>query len=63
MKIYEFNRKQRRELGAAGREHVTKNYNFENYQKRWDKILKSVHEKYGSWSTRKDYNRWEFLEV
>jgi len=63
MKIYEFNREQRRDLGNAGREHVIKNYNFENYQKRWDEILKSVHEKYGSWSTRKDYNRWEFLEV
>ena len=30
---------------------------------RWDKILKSVHEKYGSWNTRKGYKTWEFKEV
>ncbi len=62
-KIYEMNRPQRRELGLKGHNHVLKNYNFENYHKRWDEILKSVHEKYGSWETRKHYKTWELIEV
>mgnify|MGYP003648360767 FL=1 len=63
MKMYELNREQRREVGLNGRKHVEKNYNFKDFGERWDKILKSVHEKYGSWNTRKGYKTWEFKEV
>jgi len=63
IKIYELNRPQRREFGLKGREHVIKNYNFETYHKRWDELLQNIHEKYGSWDTRKHYKTWEFTEV
>ena len=62
-KIYEMNREQRRELGLKGHNHVVKNYNFENYHKKWDQLLQNVHEQYGSWETRKHYTTWKLLEV
>jgi len=63
LKIYELSRSQRRELGLKGRDHVVKNYNFKTYHEEWDRILQNVHEKYGSWETRKHYKNWDFTEV
>tara|TARA_R110000765_G_scaffold264576_3_gene364086 strand:- start:1092 stop:2345 length:1254 start_codon:yes stop_codon:yes gene_type:complete len=63
MKIYEFNKEQRLEIGSRGRDHVMKNYNFDLYHKRWEDFLTNVHEKNGSWSTRKGYKTWNFLEL
>ena len=37
---------------------LSKNYNFNNYSKSWDRILKEVHKKYGSWDSRKGYNNF-----
>ena len=62
-KLYNMSEKERRELGLKGREHVLKNYSFEDYSKRWDELLTSVYEESGSWETRKNYKRWELLEV
>ena len=62
-KIYEMNKKQRLEIGMKGRQHVMRNYNFDSYTQRWDEILKSVHERYGSWESRKGYKKWELTEV
>jgi len=50
-------------LGKMGREHVEKNYNFETFNKQWTDIMLKVHEKHGSWQTRKNYKSWELLEV
>ena len=50
-------------LGAKGREHVMKNYSFENYQKKWKEIIDEVLEKYGTWDTRKKYKRWTLQEI
>ena len=63
LKIYELTKEQRREVGLKGQKHVEKNYSFESYTKSWDTILKNVHEKHGSWETRKNYQNWHFLEV
>ena len=46
-----------------GREHVIKNYNFEDYEKRWVKTMDEIVEKHGSWETRKNYERWQLMEV
>ena len=61
--LYEMSKEERQALGAKGRQHVEKNYNFEEYGKKWDQILKGVHEKHGSWETRKNVKTWELLEV
>ena len=55
-------REQRKELGKKGCEFVNKNFNFDHFCKSWDRIMKEVHEKYGSWDTRKNYTSWTVKE-
>lgn len=62
LKIHNMSREERKQLGLKGREHVIKNYNFKDYVTKWDKLMSSVHEKYGSWQTRKNYNSWTLKE-
>jgi glycosyltransferase involved in cell wall biosynthesis len=62
-KMYNMSRKERKELGIKGREYVNKNYNFKNYTVRWEHLLRDIHDRLGSWETRKNYKNWELLEV
>ena len=50
-------------MADAGRQHVLKNYNFENYEKQWVKIMDDFIEKNGSWENRKNFEPWHFMEV
>ena len=50
-------------LGKAGRGHVTKNYNFQDYGSKWVELMLQVHEQHGSWENRKNYKSWELTEV
>ena len=43
--------------------HVSENYNFDNYEKRWIEIMDRVIEEHGSWENRKLYNKWHLMEV
>ena len=54
---------ERKLLGIKGRQHVAKNYNFENFQRQWVELIDSVVERYGSWETRKGYKPWAFTEI
>jgi hypothetical protein len=54
---------ERQELGNKGYEHVQKNYSFENFEKQWADLMLSVHENYGSWSSRKNYQSWDLTEL
>ena len=54
---------QRKLLGLKGRQHVVANYNFENYQRQWIKMIDSIVEKHGSWENRKYYKPWAFSEI
>ena len=62
-KFYNLTPKQRTALGRAGKKHVMDNYGFEQYETGWDKILTAVHEKHGSWETRKNYSCWRQEEL
>lgn len=62
-KMYSMSEKKRKELGAKGREYVLKEYNFDLYGQRWNHIFDYVHEKHGSWDTRKIYKNWDLIEV
>jgi len=62
-KIYNMSREERRALGEKGKRHVEKNYNFNNYVAKWDVVLKEIHEKFGSWDSRKNYQTWYLNEV
>jgi len=63
LKIYNMSEEERKERGQLGRQHVMKNYNFENFEKSWIDLLLQVHENHGSWNTRKNYNSWKIQEV
>lgn len=63
IKMFEMSQSDRNELGKLAKQHVEKNYNFEKYQNRWVEIMLELHEKHGSWQTRKNYNSWEMAEI
>ena len=52
-----------KKISLQGREHVKKNYNFENYEKGWVELMDSFIEKHGSWETRRGYTRYHLVEV
>ena len=54
---------QRKLLGLEGRNHVLKNYNFENYTSKWVEIFDNAIAKHGSWDTRQNYQSWELREI
>mgnify|MGYP003122886963 FL=1 len=61
--FYNLSPEERKQMGQKGAEHVNKNYNFQNFEKRWVELLTEVHQKYGSWENRKNYQSWELLEL
>jgi glycosyltransferase involved in cell wall biosynthesis len=63
LKMYNMTKEERAELGRKGREHVTTNYNFEEFGKKWDELFTYVHNELGSWDTRKGYQSWELKEI
>jgi glycosyltransferase involved in cell wall biosynthesis len=62
-KALNINPKIYKKMSLQGREHVRKNYNFDQYEKRWVQKMDEIVEKYGAWGTRNDYARWHLLEV
>ena len=58
IKIHNMTREERKALGLKAVEHVKKNFSFNKYHEQWDKIMSGVHEQYGSWKTRKNYQSW-----
>ena len=61
--MYGMSDEERKELGQKGREHVLKNYNFEDFASKWVDLMDSIHTRYGSWETRKGYKKWHLMEV
>ena len=62
-KIFHMTEDERREMGVKGRAHVEKNYNFDEYGKKWVDLIDNITEKYGSWDSRTGYQAWKLLEV
>ena len=62
-KALNVNAKTYKRMSTLGRSHVTKNYNFDDYERRWVEIMDEVIEKHGSWDTRVGYQRWHLMEV
>ena len=61
--MYNLPKEERNKMSKLGREHVAKNYNFENFNKTWVDLMLDIHEKEGSWETRKYKKRWVVKEV
>ena len=62
-KMVEMPKEEREALGQAGREHIQKNYNFEDFCNNWIKTIDETVEKNGSWETRKSYEPYKFMEI
>ena len=54
---------ERREMGKKGREHLLKNYNFDEFKKKWDNIMTETYEKCGSWGDRKNYKSYKLITI
>ena len=63
LKIYNMTSEERNRLGEMGIQHIADNYSFSSYGERWVKLMLDVHEKHGSWETRKNYDSWRLMEV
>jgi len=63
LKMHNMPKEDREEMGRKGQEYVQRNYNLEDHQKRWDEVFQHIHEKYGSWNTRKGYKSWVMENV
>ena len=61
--MYSMSKTEREELGAAGRQHVKENYNFETFNKTWVDVLTTLHEEEGSWETRRVRKQWTLEEI
>jgi len=62
-KIHNMSKEERVALGHAGRNHVLKNYNYDEYCSKWVDLIDGACEKYGSWENRKNYQPWSFSKV
>jgi len=62
-KMYNMTKEEREEMGRKGRQHVLTNYNREKIMKKWDDLFTYIHNEWGSWETRKNYQSWKFKEV
>ena len=62
-KIYNMGKRERNKLIKLGKEHIKKNYNFADFEKKWVDLMLGVHEKYGSWDDRRNYHAWDCLEM
>lgn len=60
-KMYE-NPELREEFSKNGLEHVKKNFNFEDFKKKWVKLMREVYDQNGSWPNE-NYTRWTFTEI
>tara|TARA_A100001515_G_scaffold102107_1_gene82826 strand:- start:281 stop:547 length:267 start_codon:yes stop_codon:yes gene_type:complete len=62
-KIFNMSEEHRKDLGKKGRQHVLKNYNFDNFRKTWVDLMTKIYEEKGSWENRKQYKAWSVTEI
>jgi len=61
--MVEMPKKKRVALGKKGREHVQKNYNFDDFKKSWVDFVSKIIKENGSWEDRKGYSKWTLEEI
>ncbi|MAG77240.1 MAG: hypothetical protein CL811_10840 [Colwelliaceae bacterium] len=57
-KLYDMKKEERVALGLRAAEYIKKDFNFKDFKKVWVQTMLDVHEKFGSWDTRKGYKAW-----
>ena len=63
LKIYNISEEEREELGKMGKNHIEKNYNFNNFCDNWVQLIDKIVEEHGSWDTRKGFKPYTFMEI
>jgi len=63
VKMYNMSKKDREDMGKAGREFVVREYGFADYTEKWDKLFEKIHKERGSWPTRGYDTRYELKET
>lgn len=63
MKFYNMTPEERLKMGKEGRQHVLDNYGFSQYAGLWHQTFNKVFDKFGSWENRKNYKKWELIEI
>jgi len=61
--MFEMDPEERKKMGQLGRAHVEKNYSFKQFCDRWKVVMRDIHERFGSWDTRKGYDTWHMKEM
>jgi glycosyltransferase involved in cell wall biosynthesis len=61
--MYNTSVEKRKKMGLKGKEHVSKNYGFDSFNKKWVEVMDETIESCGSWDTRQNYQRWLLQEV
>jgi len=61
--VYDAGPDGRAEMGSLARKHVMENFNFEKFNNSWVDLLEELHEKHGSWETRKGRLNWRIEEL
>lgn len=62
-KLYGSSAESRAAMGLRGREHVIKNFNFDNFNNSWIDFMTEIYEQEGSWETRNYHGNINLLEV
>lgn len=52
-----------KKLGEMGRKHIMKNYSLQSYKQKFADTMLEIHERCGSWETRKGYKSWSLVEL
>ena len=63
MKMYNMTPKEREELGNKALKNVEDRFSFKKYREQWVEVIDNVIEQNGSWENRKNYDRWELMEI
>ena len=63
VKFYNMTKEEREKIGSMGRNHVMNNYGFSQFSGLWYQAFQQLFEKNGSWDTRKNYKKWELIEL
>tara|TARA_R110002020_G_scaffold124200_1_gene281140 strand:- start:5951 stop:7255 length:1305 start_codon:yes stop_codon:yes gene_type:complete len=62
-RFYNFSQEERDKMGELGRQHIERNYSPSKAIEAWDDTIQDLHERCGSWETRKNYKPWTFQEI
>jgi glycosyltransferase involved in cell wall biosynthesis len=59
LRIYNMSPEERKAMGQRGLKFTQEEYSFDDFIERWDNLFMEIHDKHGSWETRKNFKPYE----